>query len=135
MNQPDPFELPGPARHADAAAEAIRALNHATLRHGDPAGYAWPCDVDAVIGELQLLAERLPQALTQAREWLADQLVAGRVGHDTPGRKPAFATGVVVGHLNEAEICAHALAAALARARRESSHLTGVSDEPTGGGS
>ena len=122
-----------PRDHADAAAEAIRALNHATLRHGDPAGYAWPSDVDSVIAELQLVAERLPQALQQAREWLADQLVAGRVGHDTPGRKPAFAAAVVVGHLNEAEFCAQALAATLARARRESSHLTGVSDEPAGG--
>ena len=133
MNQPDPFELPGPHRLADAAAEAIRALNHATLRHGDPTGYAWPCDVDAVIGELQLLAERLPQALEQAREWLADQLVAGRVGHDTPGRKAAFAAATVVGYLNEAEFCAKALAGVLKKARNESSHLTGVADEPAGG--
>ena len=124
-----------PRDHAEAAAEAIRALNHATLRHGDPAGYQWPSDVDAVIGELQLIAERLPQALQQAREWLADQLVAGRVGHDTPGRKAAFAAATVVGYLNEAEFCAQALAGVLKKARNESSHLTGVSDQPAGGGS
>lgn len=120
---------PEPARprdHAETASEAVRALNHATLRHGDPAGYEWPSDVDAVIAELQLLTERLPQALRQARDWLADQLVAGRVGHDTPGRKAAFATAVVVGRLNEAECCADTLARILSQARGESSHLTGV---------
>jgi hypothetical protein len=121
-----------PRDHAEAAAEAIRALSHATIRHGDPAGYEWPSDVDAVIAELQLLAERLPQALVQAREWLAEQLVAGRVGHDTPGRKAAFAAAVVVGYLNEAEICTAALARILGQARRESSHLTGVITQSEG---
>jgi hypothetical protein len=123
-----------PRDQAEAAAEAIRALNHATLRFGDSAGYQWPSDVDAVIGQLQLLAERLPQALEQAREWLTEQLLAGRVGHDTPGRKAAFAAATVVGSLNEAETCAHALAGTLAKARRESSHLTGVIDDPAEGG-
>jgi hypothetical protein len=122
-----------PRDHAEVAAEAIRALNHATLRFGDLAGYVWPSDVDGVIAELQLLAERLPQALAQAREWLAEQLVAGRVGHDTPGRKAAFAAAAVVGQLNQAEICAAALAKTLAQARRESTHLTGLLDDDEGG--
>jgi len=121
-----------PRDHAEAAAEAIRALNHATIRHGDQAGYDWPSDVDSVIGNLQLLAERLPQTLRQAREWLADEMVAGRVGHDTPGRKAAFAAATVVGYLNEAEFCAETLATTLAKARRESSHLTGVIDDTDG---
>ena len=137
MTAPYDFTTPGePARprdHAEAAAEAIRALNHATIVSGDPAGYQWPSDVDSVIGNLQLLAERLPQALQQARDWLADQLDAGRVGHDDPARKATFAAATVVGYLNEAEVCADALATTLAKARRESSHLTGVVDDATGG--
>ncbi len=60
-------------------------------------------------------------------------MVAGRVGHDTPGRKAAFATATVVGYLNEAEFCADALAGTLAKAHRESSHLTGVIDDADGG--
>ena len=122
-----------PADHAEAAAEAIRALNHATLRHGDPAGYEWPSDVDAVIANLQLLADWLPQALRQAQGWLVDQQAAGRVGHDTPDRKTEFAVAVVAGYLDEAISGATSLADSFARARRESSHLTGVLDLPQDG--
>ena len=133
----DPAEPVRPGDHAEAAAEAVRALNHATLRHGDPAGYEWPSDVDAVIGQLQLLAERLPQALQQAQGWLLDQLLAGRVGHDTPGRKAGFAVGIAAGYLDEAATATASLAHALGQARRESSHLTGVTnpiDAADGGG-
>jgi hypothetical protein len=122
-----------PRDHAEAAAEAIRALNHATIRRADPASYEWPSDVDSVIAHLQLLAEWLPQALRQARDWLADEIVAGRVGHDTPGRKATFAAATVVGYLTEAEFCADVLATTLAKAHRESSHLTGVLDAAEGG--
>ena len=121
-----------PRDHAEAAAEAIRALNHATIRSGDRAGYEWPSDVDAVIGNLQLLAEFLPQALRQAQDWLADQHVAGLVGHDTPGRKVGFAVGMVVGHLDDATTCAQALGSTLSKAHSESSHLTGVTDPVDG---
>lgn len=131
-----PFLQPGepvrPRDHAEAAAEAIRALNHATLRHGEPAGYEWPSDVDAVIGQLQALIAYLPQALEQAQSWLLDQQAAGRVGHDTSDRKPAFAVAVVVARLNEAQFGCQDLANALNEARRESSHLTGVLDDEPG---
>lgn len=119
-------EATRPYHHAEAAAEAIRALNHATLRHGDPDGYEWPSEVDAVIGQLQVLVARLPQALDQAQSWLLDQQAAGRVGHDTPGRKPAFAVAVVVARLNEAQHQCQDLGNALNEARRESTHLTGL---------
>ena len=49
------------------AAEAIRALNHATFAG---TGYEWPSDVDRVIAELEILASRLPQAFRQAEAWL-----------------------------------------------------------------
>ena len=127
---PTPDELARPHHHAEAAAEAIRALNHATVRHEDPDGYEWPSEVDAVIGQLQVLVARLPQALDQAQSWLLDHQAAGRVGHDTPGRKPAFAVAVVVARLNEAQLHCQDLGNALNEARRESTHLTGL--DPAG---
>ena len=123
-----------PQDHAETAAEAVRALNHATVRRGDPAGYVWPADLDAVIAALQLLVERLPQALEQTYGWLLDAQVAGRVGHDTPGRKAEVAVAVVVGELNQAVVAAQGLATVLGRARRESSHLTGISTGAVEGG-
>ncbi len=62
---------------ADAAAEAVRALNHATL----PAacGLTGPADVYDVLGALAALAGRLPQALTQLQGFLDIECEAGRV--------------------------------------------------------
>lgn len=72
-----------PAERAWDAADAVRGLNHATLAVTGPrAGYRYPCDVDAVLGALQTLAERLPQALAQASAWLGDQHHHARIGHD-----------------------------------------------------
>lgn len=51
---------------AMSTAEAGRALNHVTVRWTN--GYAFPADVDVMVGELLPLVERLPQVLTQAEE-------------------------------------------------------------------
>jgi hypothetical protein len=107
---------------ADAAAENIRALNHATV---SGRGYAWPSQVDAVIGCLEVLAQRLPQALDQASTWLAQAHADGRVGHDH-GINPDPAVEDAVWSLRVAARQASALAGALQSARTLTSHLTGT---------
>ena len=63
---------------ARAAAEAVRALNHATLG----GGLGQPSDAYAVLGELSLTASRIPQLLGQVGRWLAAALAAGRLISD-----------------------------------------------------
>ena len=65
------------ARCADTAAEAVRALNHATL----PAAgtLTGPADLYDVVGALASLTARLPQALSQLQAFLAGEHAAGRV--------------------------------------------------------
>lgn len=113
-----------PVEHAEAAAEAIRWLNHATI-HG---GYQWPSDVDAVVGHLLMLAERLPQALEQASRWLSRQHEAGRVGIDDVGAPVAadVAVEAAVTALAVARSQAGELARDLRRARSLTTRMTGV---------
>lgn len=63
--------------YADTAAEAIRALNYATL----PAAgtLSGPADVYDVVGALATLTARLPQALSQLQRFLDGEHTAGRV--------------------------------------------------------
>jgi hypothetical protein len=65
------------ARHVDVAAEAIRGLNHATQPCGE--GLTGPGDVYDTVAGLELLASRLPQALTQLQRYLAHETAAGQV--------------------------------------------------------
>jgi hypothetical protein len=65
------------ARQADVAAEAIRGLNHATQPCGN--ALTGPADVYDTLAGLELLATRLPQALTQLQRYLAREHAAGRV--------------------------------------------------------
>jgi hypothetical protein len=67
----------GPAALASEAAEAVRALNHATLPGSG--GLAFPADAYDVTGQLALLASRLPQALAQLLAFLDAEVRAGRV--------------------------------------------------------
>ncbi len=66
-----------PAALAGQAAEAVRALNHATLPGS--CGLAFPADAYDVTGALALLASRLPQALAQLQAFLRTEIAAGRV--------------------------------------------------------
>jgi hypothetical protein len=66
-----------PAELAGQAAEAARALNHATLPGAG--GLAYPADAYEVAGQLSLLAARLPQALAQIHTFLQQQTAAGQV--------------------------------------------------------
>jgi hypothetical protein len=63
---------------AEAAAEAIRYLNHAAPR----GGITDPATVSAVAAALAAVAYRLPQLVTQLAEWLAAETAAGRVADD-----------------------------------------------------
>ncbi len=63
---------------AEAAAEAIRVLNHATLNHAAQA-LRYPADADAVVESLATAAMRLPQLLEQLGYRLAEWGVAGRL--------------------------------------------------------
>lgn len=62
---------------ADTAAEAIRALNHATLPGAGT--LTAPSDVYDVVGALATLTGRLPQVLSQLQTFLAREHAAGRV--------------------------------------------------------
>jgi hypothetical protein len=66
-----------PADLAGQAAEAVRALNHATLPGSG--GLAYPADAYDVTGALALLASRLPQALAQLQAFRRAEVRAGRV--------------------------------------------------------
>jgi hypothetical protein len=66
-----------PAELAGQAAEAVRALNHATLP--GTGGLAYPADAYEVTGQLSVLAARLPQALAQLLAFLGEQAAAGRI--------------------------------------------------------
>jgi hypothetical protein len=61
---------------AQIAAEAMRALNHATF---SPAGPAEPATVYAVLGQLAAAAHRLPQLSGQLANWLTREYTAGRL--------------------------------------------------------
>jgi hypothetical protein len=69
-----------PAELADAAYEAVRALNHATV----PAQceLANHLDLYRVLGSLAALLHATPQALRQTADWLTREQQAGRVNVD-----------------------------------------------------
>jgi hypothetical protein len=117
-----------PGTVAHGAAEAIRNLNHLTLavRGG---GYMWPADVDSVIASLEILAQRLPQTLTQAEQWLVAAERAGRVRDDRRREEPEILILGVAAHLEWARQAAEALRQALHDAHQVSARLAGVPDD------
>ncbi|MEU3574724.1 hypothetical protein AB0E96_40930 [Kitasatospora sp. NPDC036755] len=70
-----------PAKLADQAAEAIRALNHATLATGRD-DWEFPSNAYDVIGGLDRMAGGLDQALGQVWSLLAKLATAGHVTSD-----------------------------------------------------
>jgi hypothetical protein len=113
----------GPAGLARAAAEAIRALNHATLG-GD--GLEQPADAYDLLSELSLAASRLPQLLGQVGTWLAAALAGGRLGCDD-GTDPAAAVSGAWLFISDARASAAALAGNLSLAQQQ---LAAVNGEP-----
>lgn len=67
---------------AQIAAEAIRALNHATMTGR---GLSDPATVYAVLGQLAAAAHRLPQLSGQLSGWLRQEDTVGQLAHTTGG--------------------------------------------------
>jgi acyl-CoA reductase-like NAD-dependent aldehyde dehydrogenase len=112
-----------PCQLAEEAAEAIRALNHATTWG---AGYQRPADVDATVGGLLTLASRLSQALDQASSWLLAAERGETVRHDQ-GDDIAQVVDAARSHLRNAGTYAGWLTESLGSVQKETSHLRGVS--------
>jgi hypothetical protein len=104
--------------HAEAGAEAIRAINHVTLHDR---ALPHPADAYRLLGELITLAERLPQALQQTAQRITRWQDAGELGIDAGtayAGDPARATVDAVAGLLTAAIAAGQLRDALGQARR-----------------
>ena len=61
---------------AEVIPEAVRTLNHLTLKR---AAYAGPADVNAVVSSLVTAVERIPQVTGQCAGWLSEAARDGRV--------------------------------------------------------
>lgn len=61
--------------------EAARLLNYATMPGNN--GLRYPSDVASVLGDLSAAASKLPQAMQQMRQWLADEVAAGHARDST----------------------------------------------------
>jgi hypothetical protein len=117
--------------HAEAAAEAIRAINHVTFHDR---ALPYPSDAYRLIGELITLAERLPQALQQTAQRINRWQDAGELGIDAgtayAGDPERAAVDTVAGLL-AAAIAAGQLRDVLGQARRAITyaHYTGTTDD------
>lgn len=67
---------------ADALAEAVRVLNHATLTH---VSLEYPSDVAYVAGSMATAVHGLDQLCRQLSSWLESEHEAGRVGEWVEG--------------------------------------------------
>jgi hypothetical protein len=113
---------------ARAAADAVRGLNHADI---DCGGLDWPAGAYDLLGELALLAGRLPRLPGQAGRWLTAALEERALGCDD-GTGPAGAVTGTVLLLDAARASAAALAGDLhdAQSRLGAVHGTGPGREP-----
>ena len=109
----------GPAALASEAAEAVRALNHATLPGSG--GLMFPADAYDVAGQLALLASRLPQALAQLLAFLRGEVEAGRVAvvAGEHNGDPAAMLAAVTASLDAAVVSARRLHDALDAAQNQ----------------
>jgi hypothetical protein len=101
-----------PANNADAAAEAIRAINHLTLSPRD--GWQYPGDAYSTVGNLTQMAMMLPQALEQIERLIVDLNEAGHLRSDKDQLEHDL--DETVRGLEEAQIAANKLYGALNRA-------------------
>jgi hypothetical protein len=102
-----------PAQHADNAAEAVRAINHATLQQSSN-GWQYPGDAYSTVGNLSQMAMMLPQALEQIERLIVDLNESGHL-HSDKDRLEHDLDETVRG-LEEAQIAANKLYGALNRA-------------------
>jgi hypothetical protein len=120
--------------HAEAATDAVRAINHIT---GRPAGLDYPSEAYTILGHLAAVAAMLPQACMQIDRTLARWHAAEPIGIDR-GTKwagdPAGAVLAARAGLACAGVTAQQLYAALHEAAEAVAygHYTGA--EPDDGG-
>lgn len=110
-----------PADHASDAAEAIRALNHATL---SVPGLDWeyPSNAYSVIGGLERATGYLPQALDQIGRLLFALAASNSMGSTTGSAQERYNEADAA--LIDAREAAAQLNAALQRAHNATSPLT-----------
>jgi hypothetical protein len=99
----------GPVAAAEQAAESLRTVNHLTLAapaSGTP-GWEDVGDLYRVLGELRVLAERLPQSCGQLARHLECPAAGHAYGVDDMADEPASVVVVsAVLALDEAQRCA-----------------------------
>jgi hypothetical protein len=103
-----------PAQLADAAAESVRLLNHATLAWNQGEDWQYPGDAYSVVGNLSQMAMMLPQALTQITRLIADLNEGGHLRSDKDRLEDDL--GETFRGLEEARIAAEKLYSSLNRA-------------------
>ncbi|MFJ7497861.1 hypothetical protein ACIQZB_43615 [Streptomyces sp. NPDC097727] len=101
-----------PADLAGAAADAVRALNHATL--GRQADWEYPGDAYSVVANLSQMAMTLPQAIDQVRSLVEFLNAHDNLRSDKGTLDDDLAE--TFGGLGDAKTAAEALYAALSRA-------------------
>jgi hypothetical protein len=111
-----------PAELADAAYEAVRALNHAT--HPAQCELADHLDLYRVLGSLAAVLHATPQALRQAADWLAREQQHGtvRVDGSSPASSGATVGAIVTALSTAAEALTHT-APQVERAHEGAAHL------------
>jgi hypothetical protein len=92
------FDGRSAAQHAEAATDAVRAINHIT---GWPAGLDDPAEAYTVLGHLAAVAAMLPQAFAQISRHVTAWHDAGLIGID-PGTRYHGFTGEAVADLDAA---------------------------------
>ena len=118
--------MTGPVAAAEQAAESLRRVNHLTLAAPAPGTPGWEDvgDLYRVLGELRLLAERLPQACGQLARHLERSAAGHAYGVDDMADEPApvlVASAVLA--LDEAQGCASRTGEHLNEAMTAVAHL------------
>lgn len=110
---------------ARAAAEGIRSLNHATISRRIPPGHVY-----RVLGQLTVMADRLPQALDQLESSVRKYGRAGELRRDG-GASVAEAVAELEYSLSDARAAAQALCSDLGDAQRAISDAALESEDET----
>ncbi|MZD09136.1 hypothetical protein GTW43_29255 [Streptomyces sp. SID5785] len=98
----------------DQAAETIRSLNYATLP--EASGLAFPGDAYSTVGNLSMLAMRLPQALHQVQAFIDRQHESGDLYSDQGPDDLSARIASLRAATDDAARAAHTLYAALEQA-------------------